>query len=89
MHSKFFPAMTGPSSKMSSSTGQDKTVFLTDDLDSIGEKIKKYAFSGAPKTLAEHREKGQFGPGPFYARVLSRRLPAVCLPVSLGSALAE
>lgn len=58
IHSKFFPAMTGSSTKMSSSTASPTTIFLTDTADQIADKIKKYAFSGAPKTLAEHKEKG-------------------------------
>eukprot|EP00049_Salpingoeca_infusionum_P018151 m.355967 g.355967 ORF g.355967 m.355967 type:complete len:616 (-) comp17398_c0_seq1:308-2155(-) len=58
LHSKFFPAMSGASGKMSSSTNSPTTVFLTDDPDSISEKIHKHAVSGAPETLAELREKG-------------------------------
>merc|ERR1712166_444721 len=58
IHSKFFPAMTGSQTKMSSSTASPTTIFLTDTPEQIAEKIKKYAFSGAPKTLAEHKEKG-------------------------------
>jgi len=58
IHSKFFPAMTGSSTKMSSSTASPTTIFLTDTPEEIAQKIKKYAFSGAPKTLAEHKEKG-------------------------------
>jgi len=58
IHSKFFPAMTGAQSKMSSSTASVTTVFLTDTPEQIASKIKQYAFSGAPKTLAEHRQKG-------------------------------
>lgn len=50
--------MTGASSKMSSSTASLTTIFLTDTPQQIADKIKQYAFSGAPKTLAEHKEKG-------------------------------
>lgn len=58
IHSSFLPAMGGPSSKMSSSTGQEKTIFLTDTADNIKDKVHKYAFSGAPSTLKELKEHG-------------------------------
>jgi tryptophanyl-tRNA synthetase len=58
IHSKFFPAMTGSQSKMSSSTGTGHTVFLTDTPEMIAEKVTKHAFSGAPTTLEEHRRNG-------------------------------
>ncbi|EDQ89056.1 uncharacterized protein MONBRDRAFT_32505 [Monosiga brevicollis MX1] len=58
VHSVFFPAMTGSSTKMSSSTKSPTTVFLTDKPEDIKDKIHKHAFSGAPETLAEHRERG-------------------------------
>eukprot|EP00658_Telonema_sp_P-2_P022455 TRINITY_DN18977_c0_g1_i5.p1 TRINITY_DN18977_c0_g1~~TRINITY_DN18977_c0_g1_i5.p1 ORF type:complete len:661 (+),score=221.05 TRINITY_DN18977_c0_g1_i5:174-2156(+) len=58
IHSKFFPAMTGSQSKMSSSTASPTTIFLTDNPEQIATKIKQYAFSGAAKSLAEHRDKG-------------------------------
>jgi len=41
IHAKFFPAMTGSKSKMSSSgAGAVTTVFLTDDPESISEKVR-------------------------------------------------
>eukprot|EP00045_Choanoeca_perplexa_P007052 m.61966 g.61966 ORF g.61966 m.61966 type:complete len:620 (+) comp13911_c0_seq2:109-1968(+) len=58
LHSKFFPAMTGSSTKMSSSTDSPTTIFLTDTPDDIKTKIHEHAFSGAPKTLKELREQG-------------------------------
>eukprot|EP00053_Salpingoeca_punica_P023413 m.9959 g.9959 ORF g.9959 m.9959 type:complete len:640 (-) comp5101_c0_seq1:188-2107(-) len=58
IHSKFFPAMTGSQTKMSSSTNSPTTIFLTDTPEMIADKVKKYAFSGAPSTLEEHRLKG-------------------------------
>lgn len=57
LHSKFFPAMGGVSKKMSSSTQGTSTIFLTDKPEEIAQKVQG-AFSGAPKTLAEHKEKG-------------------------------
>eukprot|EP00038_Savillea_parva_P029931 m.74336 g.74336 ORF g.74336 m.74336 type:complete len:656 (-) comp8908_c0_seq1:240-2207(-) len=56
IHSSFFPAIGGQNTKMSSSKGS--TIFLTDTMEKIHDVIHKYAFSGAPATLAEHREKG-------------------------------
>ena len=58
MHCVFLPALTGPSGKMSTSTGQESTVFTTDDEKTVRKKIMKYAFSGGQATVAEHREKG-------------------------------
>eukprot|EP00055_Hartaetosiga_balthica_P002449 m.4010 g.4010 ORF g.4010 m.4010 type:complete len:630 (-) comp2159_c0_seq1:1033-2922(-) len=58
LHSVFFPAMTGGSTKMSSSTMSETTVFLTDTPDHIHKKIMKHAFSGAPNTLKEFLEQG-------------------------------
>eukprot|EP00730_Choanoeca_flexa_P006481 TRINITY_DN12161_c1_g1_i4.p1 TRINITY_DN12161_c1_g1~~TRINITY_DN12161_c1_g1_i4.p1 ORF type:complete len:634 (+),score=195.18 TRINITY_DN12161_c1_g1_i4:87-1988(+) len=58
LHSKFFPAMTGSSTKMSSSATSPTTIFLTDTAEDIHTKVHKYAFSGAPQTLAELKEKG-------------------------------
>jgi tryptophanyl-tRNA synthetase len=49
IHSKFFPGLQGPKSKMSSSdpTG---SIFLTDTPKQIKDKINKYAFSGGQDT---------------------------------------
>ncbi|EGD72720.1 hypothetical protein PTSG_04448 [Salpingoeca rosetta] len=58
LHSVFFPAMTGGSSKMSSSANAVASIFLTDDQDTVRSKIFKYAFSGAPNTLKEFKEQG-------------------------------
>jgi tryptophanyl-tRNA synthetase len=58
IHSSFLPAMGGPSSKMSSSTGQEKTIFLTDTAADIKMKVNKYAFSAGGATLAEHKLHG-------------------------------
>lgn len=57
LHSVFFPALQGASTKMSAS--QDNTsIFLTDTANQIKKKINKYAFSGGRDTVEEHREKG-------------------------------
>lgn len=56
IHSVFFPAIGGQNTKMSASAGT--TIFLTDGPEKVHDVIHKYAFSGAPQTLAEHREKG-------------------------------
>eukprot|EP00039_Didymoeca_costata_P025780 m.14234 g.14234 ORF g.14234 m.14234 type:complete len:659 (-) comp5042_c0_seq1:280-2256(-) len=58
VHSSFLPAMGGPSSKMSSSTGAEKTIFLTDTPKEIHDKVHRYAYSGAPQTLKELKEHG-------------------------------
>eukprot|EP00042_Codosiga_hollandica_P052977 m.681672 g.681672 ORF g.681672 m.681672 type:complete len:551 (+) comp58600_c1_seq4:211-1863(+) len=58
LFSKFFPAMTGAQSKMSSSVAADKTVFLTDAPDVIAHKVNHYAFSGAPSTLKDFKKMG-------------------------------
>ena len=57
IHSKFFPALQGAQSKMSSSD-DNSAIFVTDSEAAIRDKILKFAFSGGGKTLAEHREKG-------------------------------
>ena len=57
IHSKFFPALQGAQSKMSSSD-ENSAIFVTDSEAQIRDKILRFAFSGGGKTLAEHREKG-------------------------------
>jgi len=57
IHSKFFPALQGSSTKMSSSAGTS-AIFLTDTAKQISQKINKYAFSGGKETVEEHRELG-------------------------------
>lgn len=54
----FIPPLTGPGGKMSSSTGTDSTVFLSDDPDTIKAKIRKYAFSAGGDTLEDHKKYG-------------------------------
>lgn len=57
LHSKFFPALQGPQSKMSASNDLS-AIFLTDTPNQIKNKINKYAFSGGGATVEEHRAKG-------------------------------
>lgn len=57
LHSKFFPALQGPKTKMSSSVDMS-AIFLTDTPKKIKDKINKYAFSGGGDTIEEHRAKG-------------------------------
>ncbi|KAK7068784.1 Tryptophan--tRNA ligase, cytoplasmic [Halocaridina rubra] len=57
IHSTFFPALQGASSKMSASD-ENSSIFLTDTANQIKKKINKYAFSGGRDTIEEHREKG-------------------------------
>eukprot|EP00835_Amoeboradix_gromovi_P002313 NODE_129_length_18551_cov_0.317039.p3 type:complete len:400 gc:universal NODE_129_length_18551_cov_0.317039:15431-16630(+) len=54
---KFFPALQGPFSKMSSSD-ENSAIFLTDNANQIKKKINKHAFSGGRETLEEHRKFG-------------------------------
>ncbi len=58
IHCIFLPALTGPSGKMSTSTGEQSTIFTTDDEKTVGKKVMKYAFSGGKDTLEEHRKYG-------------------------------
>eukprot|EP00931_Biecheleriopsis_adriatica_P102111 TRINITY_DN77135_c0_g1_i1.p1 TRINITY_DN77135_c0_g1~~TRINITY_DN77135_c0_g1_i1.p1 ORF type:complete len:436 (-),score=89.96 TRINITY_DN77135_c0_g1_i1:176-1483(-) len=50
IHCKFFPAMEGPNSKMSSSSTAPSTIFMTDTPKLIAKKVNKYAFSGGQET---------------------------------------
>lgn len=57
IHSKFFPALQGDNTKMSSSA-VESAIFLDDTANKIKKKINKFAFSGGRDTVEEHREKG-------------------------------
>jgi tryptophanyl-tRNA synthetase len=57
LHSKFFPALQGARTKMSSSD-QTSAIFMTDTPKQIRTKLNKYAFSGGRDTVQEHRELG-------------------------------
>ena len=54
--SKFLPGLTGPG-KMSTS-GDEPSIDLDDDRETVFEKIRTYAYSGGRTSLAEHREHG-------------------------------
>ncbi|KAI9621639.1 hypothetical protein H4Q26_015647 [Puccinia striiformis f. sp. tritici PST-130] len=55
--SKFFPALQGPTSKMSSSVDAS-AIFMSDTPKQIKTKINKFAFSGGKATIEEHRKEG-------------------------------
>ncbi|KZT50925.1 tryptophanyl-tRNA synthetase [Calocera cornea HHB12733] len=57
LHSKFFPALQGPQTKMSASD-PNSTIYMSDTLNQIKNKIRKHAFSGGKETIEEHREMG-------------------------------
>ncbi|KAF1792426.1 Delta-aminolevulinic acid dehydratase, active site [Phytophthora cactorum] len=54
MHSKFFPALQGSTTKMSASKAST-TIYISDSPEDIANKIKKYAFSGGGETKATTR----------------------------------
>jgi len=58
--SKFVPPLMGMEGKMSSSTNNEGTIFLSDDEKTIKHKIMKYAHSGGggDGTLSDHRKYG-------------------------------
>ncbi len=58
VHSKFFPALQGFNTKMSSSSNVPTSIFLTDTPKEVKNKVNKYAFSGGQTTAEEQREKG-------------------------------
>jgi len=57
IHSKFFPALQGFSTKMSASSSST-AIMVSDTPEAIEEKVQKYAFSGGGRTLKEHRAHG-------------------------------
>lgn len=57
VHSKFFPALQGDNTKMSSSLAES-AIFLDDTPKKIKTKVNKYAFSGGRETIEEHRRLG-------------------------------
>ena len=57
IHSKFFPALQGRNSKMSSSV-DNTAIFVTDTPKKIKKKVNKHAFSGGQETAELQREKG-------------------------------
>jgi tryptophanyl-tRNA synthetase len=57
IHAKFFPALQGSGTKMSSSA-LDTAIYMTDTAGQIKTKINRYAFSGGRDTIEEHRQYG-------------------------------
>lgn len=57
IHSKFFPALQGPQTKMSASD-MNTSIFMTDKPNQIKNKINKHGFSGGQETEEEHRRLG-------------------------------
>ncbi|MDG6935092.1 MAG: tryptophan--tRNA ligase [Nitrososphaerota archaeon] len=57
LHSKFLPALTGISGKMSASIAET-AIYLNDDERTVRSKIVKGAFSGGQATVEEHRRLG-------------------------------
>ncbi|RKP20615.1 tryptophanyl-tRNA synthetase, partial [Rozella allomycis CSF55] len=57
IHAMFFPALQGPSSKMSASD-ENSAIFMTDSMAQIKKKINKYAYSGGQATVDLHRRLG-------------------------------
>jgi tryptophanyl-tRNA synthetase len=57
LHSKFFPALQGPQTKMSASDA-NSSIYMTDKPNQIKNKIIKHGFSGGKETEEEHRRLG-------------------------------
>ena len=57
LHSKFFQALQGATTKMSASDDLS-AIFMTDTPKQIQKKINKYAFSGGQISIEEHRRLG-------------------------------
>jgi tryptophanyl-tRNA synthetase len=57
IHSKFFPALQGPQTKMSASD-PNSSIYMTDTPKQIKVKINKHGFSGGRETEEEHRRLG-------------------------------
>ncbi|KAF9648695.1 tryptophanyl-tRNA synthetase [Thelephora ganbajun] len=57
IHSKFFPALQGPQTKMSASD-PNSSIFMTDSPNQIKNKINRHGFSGGRETEEEHRRLG-------------------------------
>ncbi|KAI0792818.1 tryptophanyl-tRNA synthetase [Abortiporus biennis] len=57
IHSKFFPALQGPQTKMSASD-PNSSIFMTDKPNQIKNKINRHGFSGGQETEEEHRRLG-------------------------------
>lgn len=57
IHSKFFPALQGPNTKMSASN-ENSAIYVTDTPKQISKKINKHAFSGGGATEEDQRRNG-------------------------------
>ncbi|KAI0691015.1 tryptophanyl-tRNA synthetase [Cytidiella melzeri] len=57
LHSKFFPALQGPQTKMSASD-VNSSIYMSDTPNQIKNKINKHGFSGGQETEEMHRELG-------------------------------
>ena len=57
IHSKFFPALQGPQTKMSASD-PNSSIFMSDTPAQIKNKISRHGFSGGRETEEEHRRLG-------------------------------
>ncbi|KAJ3520989.1 hypothetical protein NM688_g9080 [Phlebia brevispora] len=57
IHSKFFPALQGPQTKMSASD-VNSSIYMTDTPNQIKNKINRHGFSGGQETEEEHRRLG-------------------------------
>lgn len=57
IHSKFFPALQGPQTKMSASD-TNSSIYMSDTPNQIKNKINRHGFSGGRETEEEHRRLG-------------------------------
>lgn len=57
IHSRFFPALQGSTTKMSASN-ENTAIFMTDTAKQIKKKINKFAFSGGQALAEDHRKYG-------------------------------
>ncbi|PFH50693.1 hypothetical protein AMATHDRAFT_3769 [Amanita thiersii Skay4041] len=57
LHSKFFPALQGPQTKMSASD-INSSIYMSDQTGQIKNKVNRHGFSGGKETEEEHRRLG-------------------------------
>ncbi|KAJ7684551.1 hypothetical protein DFH06DRAFT_10435 [Mycena polygramma] len=57
LHSKFFPALQGPQTKMSASD-PNSSIYMSDKIAQIKNKVIRHGFSGGQETEEEHRRLG-------------------------------
>ena len=58
IHSKFFPALQGSKSKMSSSGSTSSSIMVTDTAKEVKNKVNRYAFSGGQALAEDQRRLG-------------------------------